>query len=116
MDEDRLDLSPLDPSTDAVHWEALLSAIRQQAAPELAWRASRTGVLGLLGRWAWPALAAASIVAALSGGALALIRPQQTWVPVVRVIGVNEPVQAWLEEGRSPTTADLLVALEGGNQ
>lgn len=115
MVDDRLDLSPLDPTVDEVGWRRLASAIHRRAAPELARRAAGGGVLSLLGHWAWPMLAAASVIALLSGGALALIRPPAAWEGVIQAFELTEPVSVWLEEGGSPTMDDLLVALEGGS-
>lgn len=113
MSEDRLDLSPLGLTADPARFEALVAAIAEQAAPELARRAGRGGVMGVLGRWAWPMLAAASIVAVLSGSALALVHPQATWVPVAQALQVTEPQPTWLAEGRTADTSDLILALEG---
>jgi len=112
MSEDRLDLSPLDLATNPARFETLVAAITERAAPELARRA-RGGVVGVLGHWAWPMLAAASIVAVLSGGALALVHPQAPWVPVAQALQVTEPQPNWLAEGRTADTSDLILALEG---
>jgi hypothetical protein len=114
MSEDRLDLSPLDLAADPAKFEALVAAIAEQAAPELARRAGRGGVVGVLGHWAWPMLAAASIVAVLSGSALAIVHPQAAaWVPVAQALQVTEPQPTWLAEGRTADTTDLILALEG---
>jgi len=115
MVDDRLDLSSLDPTVDEVGWKRLAASIHRQAAPELARRAARGGVLGVVGHWAWPMLAAASIVAVLSGGALALVRPPAVWEGVIQALDLSEPVSEWLEEGRPLNTDDLLLALEGGS-
>ena len=112
MSEDRLDLSPLDLAADPARFEALVAAITEQAAPELARRAGRGGIMGVLGHWAWPMLAAASIVAVLSGSALALVHPQAAWVPVAQALQVTEPQPNWLAEGRTADTSDLILALE----
>jgi len=115
MTDDRLDLSPLDPSRDEVRWRWLGATIRNRAAAELARRAGRAGVLSTVGHWAWPAAAAAALVAVLSGGALALVHPPATTEHVVQAFDLEEPVSAWLEQGRAPTTDDLVLALERGN-
>ena len=113
MDSERIDLTPLDPTVDAVRWEMLLGGIRERTAVEMALRADR-GVLGVLGNWAWPLLAAASIVAVLSGGALALLRPPEPFSGVIQALQVSEPVSTWLEQGGPITTSDVLLALERG--
>ncbi len=117
MSDDRLDLSPLDPTTDALRWARLIRAIHERAAPALALRASGAGVLSQLGRWAWPALAAAAFVGAISGAALRSIT--QPGEPasllagsVIEAFDVAEPVALWLAEERSPTIADIVLALE----
>jgi anti-sigma-K factor RskA len=112
MKDERLDLTPLDPTLDEVGWRRLAARIRERAAPELARRASRDGVLGTLGHWAWPAAAAAALVALMSASALALVRPREAMGHVVQAFDLDETVSAWLEEGRSPTTDDLALALE----
>jgi len=113
MSDDRLDLSPLDLAMDPAKFETMVAAISSRAAPELERRAGRGGVLGVLGHWAWPMLAAASIVAVLSGSALAFVHPQAVWVPVAQAIQVTEPQPTWLAEGRNADTSDLILALEG---
>lgn len=115
MTDGRLDLTPLDPTLDEVGWRRLGATIRKRAAPELARRAGREGVLGTVGHWVWPTAAAAIFVALLSGGALAFVRPPATVGHVVQAFDLEEPVSAWLEQGRAPTTDDLVLALERGN-
>jgi hypothetical protein len=113
MTDDRLDLSSMDSLSEPARFDALVGSIHERAMPELARRAARGTVFGILGNWAWPTLAAASLVAVLSGGALALARPPASWVPVLQALRVSEPLPSWLEEGRAADTTDLLLALEG---
>lgn len=115
MKDERLDLSPLDPTLDEVGWRRLAARIRERAAPELARRASREGVLGTLGHWAWPTVAAAALVALMSASALALVRPREAMSHMVQAFDLDEPVSVWLEQGRSPTMDDLVLALERDN-
>lgn len=112
MKDERLDLSPLDPTLDELGWRRLAARIRERAGPELARRASREGVLGTLGHWAWPTAAAAALVALMSASALALVRPREAMGHVVQAFDLEAPVSVWLEQGRSPTTDDLALALE----
>jgi len=112
MTDERLDLSPLDPTTDEVGWRRLAARIRERAAPELARRAGREGVLGTLGHWAWPTAAAAALVALMSASALALVRPPEVLGHVVEALDLEAPVSVGLEEGRAPTMDDLVLALE----
>jgi hypothetical protein len=111
--EDRLDLSSFDELSEPAKFESVVATIRERALPELARRAGRGGVVGVLGHWAWPMLAAASLVAVLSGGALALVHPPASWVPVAQALQVTEPLPTWLAEGRNADTTDLILALEG---
>jgi hypothetical protein len=114
MEGERLDLTALDPSVDGERWEVLIAAILQRAGPELALRAERGTVVSVLGRWAWPVLAAASLVALLSGGALTLLRPQEAFGTVLQSLRLSEPVALWLEDGGPITTGDVLIALDEG--
>jgi hypothetical protein len=117
MDTGKLDLSPLDPSRDEVHWERLIGRITDLARPELSRRAAQVGVLSLLGNWAWPTLAAAGIAAVLSAGALAVGRgPLQVLERtegIVHALDLAEPVTTWLDSERAPTKSDLILAIEG---
>lgn len=122
MHDDRLDLSPLDSLADPARMEALVAAIAAGAAPELARRAAGGGgLLAVLGTWAWPTLAAASLAAVLSAAALLSGRNGPAGVqangpaltgPVVTALQLADPVAAWLDGNRGPTTADLVLALE----
>jgi hypothetical protein len=116
MHDDRIDLRPIDSLADAARYEALVAAIGAAAGPELARRTSG-GLLATLGAWAWPTLAAASLAAAVSAGALLSSRtaPAEPSVAsaVVEALDVNTPVALWLDGNRGPTTADLVLALEG---
>jgi len=118
MDADRLDLSALDPTADGERYEAMVSRIMERAAPELRRRAARESLFGALADWAWPALSAAAVLALLSGAALALTRQQvsadDNIVTVLDAMELAEPVSRWIVEERTPTTSDLIFALEGG--
>lgn len=112
MMDDPLDLTPLDPTVDPLHWEAIAEAIRLRAAPELARRADAGDVLGMIGYWARPMLAAALVIVAVSLSALTLIRPQPAWGGVVEALQLEEPVATWLETSGPLTTGDVLIAIE----
>ncbi len=119
MDREMLDLSSLDPSRNVTRWERLIGRIMERARPELALRSSDSGVLSLLGKWAWPALAAAGVVAVVSGAALALTRRQVQDADItdgiVHFLGIAEPVSVWLDTERAPTTDDVILLVEGGD-
>lgn len=116
MEQERVDLSPLDPETDRLAYEGLIRRVMDAAAPELARRAGPLGPLALVAGWARPTLAAAAIVAALAAGALFTTdRPQPAALEaagVVEALGVPAPAADWLEDGREPTTSDLVLAME----
>jgi anti-sigma-K factor RskA len=116
MEPDRLDLSALDPARDRVRWEGFLREVMRRAEPELARRAARNGVLGVVGSWVWPTLSAAAVAAIVSGAALTLSRTETepaTLGGVVQALGVAEPVSTWLMEERAPVRADLVALLQG---
>jgi hypothetical protein len=115
MEPDRIDLSPLDPTADQVAYERWIRRIMDGAAPELARRASETSPLTLLLSWARPTLAAAATIAALAAGALFMTdRPGDPAdrTTVVDALGVPAPAADWLESGREPDEADLVLAME----
>jgi hypothetical protein len=120
MDNEKLDLSILDPTRDALRWERLIKRITHEAQPELARRVSQGGVLSLLGHWAWPTLAAACMAAVVSGAALALTRERvqaaESTDGVVHFLGIAEPVAVWLDTDRSPTKEDVILLVEGGER
>ena len=114
MEPERIDLSPL--ALDPDRFETRVRAIMRAAAPELARRAGRDGVLVLLGQWLRPFLAAAAVVGVLATGAL--IQAVRETTPatsqgLVHQLGVAEPALLWLDEEREPTVSDLEMALMG---
>ena len=116
MEPERIDLSSIAIDRDRARFEEREQAIMRAAAPELARRAARDGVLVVLGQWLRPALAAAAVVAAVSAGALLseMTEPQPPLITgVVEALGVAEPASVWLDEERDPTMSDLEMALMG---
>lgn len=117
MANERMQLAPLDPMTDRVHYERLVHAILDAAAPELARRAENAGLLALVGAWSRPVLAAAAMIALAIAGALfsnrELIQRPGATNGMVQALGVAEPVAIWLDEERSPSMNDLMRQVEG---
>lgn len=112
MEPERLDFSALSP--DPAGFEARVRAIMRAAAPELARRAQREGVLVMLGQWLRPVLAAAAVVGVIATGAL-MVSLSESAPPrlqgVAHQLGVAEPVLQWIDEERAPTMSDLEMAL-----
>jgi hypothetical protein len=118
MEPERIDLTALAADRDPGGFERRVHAIMRAAAPELARRAARDGVLVVIGQWVRPALAAAAVVAAIALGALARAvsapAPGGEGGTVIEALGVAEPASRWLDEDRAPTVSDLMMALDGG--
>lgn len=113
MDE-HMDLSALEP--DEAQRELLVAAIMSRAGSELTRRASvDVSPIGMLSEWMRPALAAAAVVALVCVSLLtqqdsAHIEPGGG---LTDALDVPAPVNEWLISDRSPTVADLLIAMEG---
>jgi hypothetical protein len=115
MEPERVDLSALDPTLDRPRYERLVRRTLNAAAPELARRAGPYAPLVFLGGWARPLLAASAIVTVLAGGVLAATERSRDDGPAlttVDALGVPTPAADWLAEGREPTKADLVLAME----
>jgi hypothetical protein len=115
MEPDRVDLSALGLTLDRLRYERLVRRTMEAAGPELARRAGPYAPVVLLGGWARPLLAAAAIVAVLAGGVLTAIERTSDAAPpatMVDALGVPSPAGDWLAEGREPTRADLVLAME----
>lgn len=129
-DEEPLDLSSLGVVGDTAEREALVARIMAAAAPELERRGSgvvplraATGALGILSQWSRPILAAAAVVGLLSTGVLRWTpgagagaggEPETDVALLPEVLGLPGTVATWLDEGRAPTTMDLVLAMEEG--
>lgn len=114
METERLDLSPLDLAADELGHERLVRRVMQAAGPELARRARSVTPLAMVAGWARPTLAAAAVVAILAGGALLTTErssPAAT-SSMATALGVPDHAAEWLEDGRGPSEADLVLAME----
>jgi hypothetical protein len=118
MDEQPIDLRPLDPTLDRERWERRIATITTLAAPELARRATAADspFLVLLD-WFRPALAVAATLALCAGAALAmLLQPPATPEPAMaEALRLPAPVALWLGEEQPPSVADLASAVQGGH-
>jgi hypothetical protein len=113
MDE-RLDLTSLEP--DEAQRERLVAAIMLRAGSELSRRAAvDVSPIAALSDWMRPALAAAAVIALICASVLtqrelAHIEPGAGYVDA---LAVPAPLNEWLISGRSPTVADLMIAMDG---
>jgi hypothetical protein len=112
---DRIDLTPLDPDRDPAWRRHLVQGVMARVAGRAPARRRYDTVDELL-RIARPALLAASViaVAALLGRRerhrSADIAPQ---FAVAEAMGLSGPLAGWVEQGRTPTAAEVLAALRG---
>lgn len=110
--EERIDLSALE--LDEGRRELLVAAIMANAMPELARRrALDVSPMQMLSGWMRPALAAAAVIALLSGSVLALdLTEAAPGGSLAEALAVPEPADAWLVGERAPTVGDVLIAME----
>jgi hypothetical protein len=110
MDERRLDLSALDPARDPARWRALVGATLARVDDVLLHR--RQDPLALIAGWRRPLLAAAAAaLLVLVPVEVALERRETRVKPVRGLVAVST---AWAQEGRAPTGAELLRAMDTG--
>lgn len=120
MDENPIDLRPLDPTLDRERWERRIATITALAAPGLARRAmaADSPSVVLLG-WFRPALAMAATLALCAGAALALLlqspaaAPEPATPAMTQALRLPAPVALWLGEEQPPSVADLASAVQG---
>lgn len=117
MSDERFDLSALEVQEDA-RFERMVQNITTRAQFELKRRATsrRPSVFELVAGWARPALAAAASIAVISVTLLSVFEPTAAVASGGAYMSPSVPAAAstWYEENRDPTAADLLVALEQG--
>lgn len=115
MERQPVDLTALDAMSDRLRFERVVRRVMTAAAPELERRTALYAPLVLLGAWARPVLAAAAVVAVLAGSVLVMTErdgaPEASQV-TAEDLGVPAPASEWLAEGREPTKADLVLAME----
>ncbi len=114
-DDDRIDLSALDPDRDPARLERSARAVAARVAPSLRRRRERVPALWLgLARWRRPVVAAATLVAVASVAVLVL--PHRTAstgasaapVTLAEAEGVPAALAGWVEGGQEPSGAALL--------
>jgi len=107
MNEDRIDLSPLDPGADPARLERGVRAILERAAPSLeARRARGPGVWEVLAAWRRPVLAAAAVVALLCIAVLGRLpagrRAAERASTLTEAAGVPASLARSIESGGTP--------------
>lgn len=116
MTDDRMDLSPLDPTADGEHFERIVASIGDRAALELARRRAGTSAFGQIAGWRRPMLAAAAAIVIASVAVLTQIATPTNHnrsEGFAVAIGVPLGLAEWVTGGGTPTPADLLTGLAG---
>ncbi|HYH80102.1 MAG TPA: hypothetical protein VEX86_09895 [Longimicrobium sp.] len=111
MDERRLDLSALDPARDAGRWRAVMDSTLARVDDVLLHR--RQDPLALIAGWRRPLLAAAAAAVVVLVPVELLLERREARVETVR--GLVAVSTAWAQEGRAPTGAELLRAMDTGS-
>jgi hypothetical protein len=116
MDDDRIDLSPLDPTRDRARFEGAIQSIQDAAAPELmARREQSSSLLAQLVQLRRPMLAAASVAAIVSAGVLLRVQVPETVGStdvVAEALGVPSVLALGVEQERVPSLSELFAAFE----
>lgn len=117
-DDERADLSPLDPTIDELRFERTIRAITAQAAPILAERRSRLTRLGAIAAWRRPVWGIAAAVALAAGVSLlrgstaattaASTTPQTYANTFADALGVPSSVSGYLSSGTVPSLEQLI--------
>lgn len=111
MDDERVDLSALDPARDPARWRGVMTATMARVDGVLLHHA-RPDALALIAGWRRPLLAmAAATVLLLVPVEVALERRESRQETLRGLVDVST---AWAQEGRAPTGAELLRAIRVG--
>jgi hypothetical protein len=116
MHDDPIDLSPLDPASDAARFRAVTGAIARDAMSARARRrAAPPDLVAELASWARPALLAAAIVLAVAIPTLARIgrpgAPTSTVASATDVLGIPRELMDLLRSPRTPSLMQIDAAL-----
>jgi hypothetical protein len=114
-DDERVDLSPLDPTLDELRFERAIQAITAQAAPMLAARRSQSTRLGVIAAWRRPVWLIAAAVLLLAGVSLlrgssttASTAPQTYANTFPDALGVPRSMSGYLLSGTVPSVEQLI--------
>jgi len=115
MTDDRIDLSPLDPTRDPVRYARAVRGIMDAAMLPLAARRARVTPIGQVTRWWRPMLAMAAAFALAAIGVLTQVTPA-TAAPqeagVAEALGIPTAVASWMTTGETPSGAQVFAAFE----
>jgi len=116
MNDDPLDLSPIDPTRDTERFEQMVAAIRFRSEAVFVRRRRRPTILDGVAGWWTPALAAAAVIAAASAVSWIVALPASAQQSVLaEATGVPAAVADWAQTDATPSPGELLVSL-GGTQ
>lgn len=110
MDERRLNLSALDPERDPARWRAVFEGTLSRVDDVLLHR--REDALTLIAGWRRPLLAAAAAAVLMLVPVEVALERRETRAETVA--GLVATSTAWADEGRAPTGAELLRAMDTG--
>lgn len=115
-DRKRVDLSPLDPTADAMGLDRYVRAIMSAASAELLRRQARVGLDDLIVCWRRPILEAAVLLACAAAAVLLVIResPAASEGALAEALGIPRTWAEWVQTGERPTPGELLEA--GGSE
>ena len=114
MNDESIDLSPLDPMRDGARFDAAVAVIARDAVLARARRvAERSSVFGDIALWFRPALLAAGVVLAFAVPALARHRASEATQPAsaTEVLGIPTRFTELLHSPRTPSLGELHAAL-----
>ncbi len=112
QEREPIDLSPIDPMADGERLERFVRGVRAAAAEELLRRRSGPTLADLIFRWRRPILAAALLLAMVSGTVLMTVRqPDLEDEPTLaETLGVPRAWAGWVTGDNRPAPGELLDA------
>jgi hypothetical protein len=113
MTDDRIDLSPLDPTVDSNRFDKIVSQVMERAGGELEARRARTSALAQVVSWRRPMLAAAAVLLLLCGGVLFRVRVPEAaseveYEGIAEAMGVPTVLAQGMRSDQLPSAAELL--------
>jgi hypothetical protein len=122
MNDDRLNLDPLDPTRDNAFVSRVAGIATDAMAARRGINAARRTLLGDLGAWLHPALVGAGLVAAACLVALVAERAPGSPAPSGRgaaaseILGIPAPLVALARSTQAPSVTQLVAALSNTEQ